>query len=107
MTAILSPFLTNAGTITVTPLSSCAGFSTLATVLPRAKIAAVLPVEDVNERVRETANWSGAATSADLRPNIKLAYAAEGNADLYAGFEARIIPENITLRPKTAAQVIR
>jgi murein DD-endopeptidase MepM/ murein hydrolase activator NlpD len=76
----------------------------LATVLPRAKIAAVLPVEDVNERVRETANWSGAATPANLRSNIKLAYAAEGNADLYAGFEARIIPENITLRPKTAAQ---
>ena len=84
----------------------------LATVLPRAKIAAVLPNDDVIERVRETANWSagtaGGAIAAELRPNVKLAtayaYAAEGTADLYAGFEARIIPENITLRPKTAAQ---
>jgi murein DD-endopeptidase MepM/ murein hydrolase activator NlpD len=76
----------------------------LATVLPRAKIAAFLPNDDVIERVRETANWSGAATAAGLRTNMKIAYAAEENADLYAGFEARIIPENITLRPKTAAQ---
>jgi murein DD-endopeptidase MepM/ murein hydrolase activator NlpD len=80
----------------------------LASVLPRAKIAAVLPIDDVLERVRETASWSeppaGVAMAADLRPNLKLAYAAEGISDPYAGIEARIIPENITLRPKTAAQ---
>ena len=35
---------------------------------------------------------------------IKLAYAGEPAADPYAGFEARIVPENITLLPKTAAQ---
>ena len=34
-----------------------------------------------------------------------LAYAAEGTPDPYAGFETRIVPENITLLPKTGAQV--
>ena len=34
----------------------------------------------------------------------RLAYAAEGNIDPYAGFETRIVPENITLLPKTATQ---
>ena len=36
---------------------------------------------------------------------MTLAYApAEGTPDPYAGFEARIVPENITLLPKTANQ---
>ena len=35
---------------------------------------------------------------------IKLAYAGPGTADPYAGFEARIVPENITLLPKTTSQ---
>ena len=38
-------------------------------------------------------------------PARPLAYAAEGTPDPYAGFEARIVPENITLLPKTASQV--
>ncbi len=33
-----------------------------------------------------------------------MAYAAEGDIDPYAGFEARIVPENITLLPKSAAK---
>ena len=40
-------------------------------------------------------------TSRPLRP---LAYAADGTPDPYAGFEARIVPENITMLPKTGAQ---
>ena len=51
--------------------------------------------------VRETADWTGSAsryTLANVPPGgSKLAYAAEGNPDPYFGFEARIIPENITL----------
>jgi murein DD-endopeptidase MepM/ murein hydrolase activator NlpD len=35
---------------------------------------------------------------------MRLAYAAEGSPDPYAGFEARIVPENITLLPKTTTQ---
>ena len=33
-----------------------------------------------------------------------LAYAADGTPDPYAGFETRIVPENITLLPKTGSQ---
>jgi murein DD-endopeptidase MepM/ murein hydrolase activator NlpD len=33
-----------------------------------------------------------------------MAYAAEGDIDPYAGFEARIVPENITLLPKSAGK---
>jgi murein DD-endopeptidase MepM/ murein hydrolase activator NlpD len=38
---------------------------------------------------------------------MKLAYATEGNvsADPYAGFETRVVPENVTLLPKTKDQV--
>src|SRR6185369_1225420 len=34
-----------------------------------------------------------------------LAYAADGTPDPYVGFETRIVPENITLLPKTGSQV--
>jgi murein DD-endopeptidase MepM/ murein hydrolase activator NlpD len=81
----------------------------LAPLLARLKIAALLPLEEVLARVRETADWTGSASPryalANVRPGgSKLAYAAEGDPDPYFGFEARIIPENITLLPKTAAQ---
>ncbi len=79
----------------------------LASVLPRAKIAAMMPIDDVLAHVRDAANWSGAAPehAVAVRPNIKMAYAAEGTPDPYAGFEPRIAPENITLLPKTAASI--
>jgi len=81
----------------------------LASVLPRAKIAAVLSIDDVLGRVREAANWTGStAPSRHLTPELprgtRMAYAAEGNPDPYAGFEARIAPENVTLLPKTVTQ---
>jgi murein DD-endopeptidase MepM/ murein hydrolase activator NlpD len=81
----------------------------LAPLLSRVKIAAVLPLEEVLARVRETADWTGSASPryalTSVRPGGgKLAYAAEGDPDPYFGFEARIVPENITLLPKTATQ---
>jgi murein DD-endopeptidase MepM/ murein hydrolase activator NlpD len=80
----------------------------LDTVLPHAKIAATQPIDEVLARVRDAANWSGngahAVAVADARPTLKLAYAAEGNVDPYAGFEMRMAPENVTLMPKTATQ---
>jgi murein DD-endopeptidase MepM/ murein hydrolase activator NlpD len=81
----------------------------LAPMLPRLKIAAVTPTDEVLDRVREAAEWSNKAIASrnpvgsDIT-GIKLAYASEAAADPYAGFEARIVPENITLLPKTAAQ---
>jgi murein DD-endopeptidase MepM/ murein hydrolase activator NlpD len=81
----------------------------LAPVLPRAKIAGGVPMEEVLATVREAANWNSRDTNsryqvAGLTPATRaLGYAAEGNPDPYAGFEARIVPENITLLPKSNA----
>jgi murein DD-endopeptidase MepM/ murein hydrolase activator NlpD len=92
----------------------------LATVLPKAKIAAVVALDEIILRVRDASNWRGnsggvryatlANATADagrVQSDIKLAYATEGNvsSDPYAGFETRVVPENVTLLPKTKDQV--
>jgi len=81
----------------------------LAPILPKVKVAVATPTDEVMDRVREAAEWSSKAVPSrgPLAPEImgiKLAYAGEATSDPYAGFEARIVPENITLLPKTAAQ---
>jgi murein DD-endopeptidase MepM/ murein hydrolase activator NlpD len=79
----------------------------LGTVLPKAKIAAVLSIDDVLGRVREAANWTGSTPPPQFSPDLPrsaLALASVGNhevVDPYAGFAARIAPENVTLLPKT------
>ena len=76
-------------------------------MLPKMKIALITPRDEVLARVRETAAWSRKAGNNLTGSNItgiKLAYAGLPNADPYAGFEARVVPENITLLPKTAEQ---
>ena len=79
----------------------------LAAILPRAKIAGTVPMDEVLATVREAANWNSNDTNAryqvvGLAPTTRaLGYAADGNPDPYAGFEARIVPENITLLPKS------
>ena len=88
----------------------------LATVLPKAKLAAVVALDEVLMRVRDAANWRGsggvrytslANAAADASgADLKLAYATEGNvSDPYAGFETRVVPENVTLLPKTKDQI--
>ncbi len=94
----------------------------LGTVLPKAKISAVVALDEVLMRVKDAANWRGsgagvryalAGATADMggagavKSDIKMAYATEGTgtADPYAGFETRIVPENVTLLPKTKDQV--
>jgi len=91
----------------------------LAPVLPKAKIAAVVALDDVLMRVRDASNWHGntssvryaalAGATADasgVQPDMKMAYAAEGGTvDPYAGFETRVVPENVTLLPKTKEQI--
>jgi murein DD-endopeptidase MepM/ murein hydrolase activator NlpD len=92
----------------------------LATVLPKAKIAAVVALDEIILRVRDASNWRGnsggvryatlANATADagrVQSDIKLAYATEGSvsSDPYAGFETRVVPENVTLLPKTKDQV--
>ncbi len=90
----------------------------LATVLPKAKLSAVVALDEVLMRVRDAANWRGsggvrytalanaAADVSGAQSDLKLAYATEGNvSDPYAGFETRIVPENVTLLPKTKDQI--
>ena len=80
----------------------------LSPMMPKLKIALLTPREDVVARVRQAAEWSNkAGNQQSVEANItgiKLAYAGVGTADPYAGFEARIVPENITLLPKTTNQ---
>ncbi|RDV05653.1 M23 family peptidase [Undibacter mobilis] len=77
-------------------------------MMPRLKIALQTPTDDVMTRVKEAAEWSEKSAShlagANNITGIKLAYAGPAAPDPYAGFEARIVPENITLLPKTANQ---
>ena len=89
----------------------------LAPILPKAKLAAVVALDEILMRVRDASNWRGgsgvryalANATADATgssPDLKLAYATEGAAaDPYAGFETRVVPENVTLLPKTKDQV--
>ena len=87
----------------------------LAPVLPKARIAASVAIDEVLMRVRDASNWRGnsgvrytvASASGELgsQPDMKMAYAAEGiTADPYAGFETRVIPENVTQLAKTKDQ---
>jgi len=89
----------------------------LAPILPKAKLAAVVALDEVLLRVRDASNWRGGsgvryaalanatADASGAQPDLKLAYASEGAAaDPYAGFETRVVPENVTLLPKTKDQ---
>jgi murein DD-endopeptidase MepM/ murein hydrolase activator NlpD len=88
----------------------------LAAVLPKAKLAAVVALDEVLLRVRDASNWRGGtgvryalanatADASGAQSDLKLAYATEGTAaDPYAGFETRVVPENVTLLPKTKDQ---
>ncbi len=89
----------------------------LAPILPKAKIAAVIALDEVLMRVRDASNWRGGsgvryaalanatADASGATSDAKLAYASEGTAsDPYAGFETRVVPENVTLLPKTKDQ---
>ena len=89
----------------------------LAPILPKAKLAAVVALDEVLMRVRDASNWRGnsgvryaalanaTADASGAQSDVKLAYATEGTAaDPYAGFETRVVPENVTLLPKTKDQ---
>ena len=91
----------------------------LAPVLPKAKIAAIVALDDILMRVRDAANWRGngggvryaalanaTADASAAQSDIKMAYANEASTpDPYAGFETRVVPENVTLLPKTKEQI--
>ena len=74
-------------------------------MLPKVRLALLTPTDEIMARVHQAAEWSEkAANHMPVAANItgiKLAYAGVGGEDPYAGFEARVVPENVTLLPKT------
>jgi murein DD-endopeptidase MepM/ murein hydrolase activator NlpD len=79
----------------------------LVAALPKIKVAALLPMEDVIKTVRDAANAAGGTYTLSSAPSgVKFNYApTDANVDPYEGFNGpRIVPENITLLPKTATQ---
>ena len=73
----------------------------------KAKIAGSVSMAQVVAAVQEAAGRSSPVFQGIAHltaAGTRLAYAAEGHLDPYAGFEARIVPENITLLPKTNTQ---
>jgi murein DD-endopeptidase MepM/ murein hydrolase activator NlpD len=84
----------------------------LAGVLPRVRVAAMVPIDDVISRVRDAANWTGSVAPttrfmvASMQPGAgpKFSYATEGLDDPYANIGVRGVPENVTLLPKTTTQ---
>jgi murein DD-endopeptidase MepM/ murein hydrolase activator NlpD len=77
----------------------------LAPLLPKAKLAAVLAMDEVVMGVRDAAiRLNSTGSLPNDGPGLKMAYAAEAGPNPYAGFATRIAPENITLLPKTTGQ---
>jgi murein DD-endopeptidase MepM/ murein hydrolase activator NlpD len=85
----------------------------LADMLPKAKIVAVLAVDDIIASVRDAtsanarmlARGAVGGTNNGTDPNNRIAFATEGEGDPSSSFRGRIFPENITLLPKTANQI--
>ena len=85
----------------------------LAGVLPRARVTAMVAIEDVINQVRDEAKWTGSITPAhsqarymvaSMQPTAKLSYLTEGIDDPYANIGVSAVPQNVTLLPKTASQ---
>ena len=79
-------------------------------LMAKVKPSTLLPPDEILARVRDVASRAAAAAPllaggdpAAGAAGLKLSYAAEGDTDPYVGFEARVVPENITLLPKTSA----
>ena len=82
------------------------GACDLSSLLPKVKPSTLLSLDEILARVRLAANKaanSPVLANADVTAmaGLKLSYAAEGDTDPYVGFEARVVPENITFLPKT------
>jgi len=80
----------------------------LGSLLSKVKSSTLLPLDAVITRVHDVAMASPADNSlfagSDPMASVKLSYAAEGAPTSDFGFRARVVPENVTLLPKTAAQ---
>ncbi|MGC1541716.1 MAG: peptidoglycan DD-metalloendopeptidase family protein [Xanthobacteraceae bacterium] len=81
----------------------------LNSLLAKIKPSTQLPIEDVLNQVRDVAAAIGAGKSllanAAWTPSLKLGYAPEHDSGNYFDFTPRVIPENVTLLPKTTTQI--
>jgi murein DD-endopeptidase MepM/ murein hydrolase activator NlpD len=78
-------------------------------LLTKVKPSTLLPLDAVLTRVRDVASRAGTGPSltlnADGTPNLKLSYAAEGDTGAFFSFQPRVVPENVTLLPKTSSMM--
>ncbi len=81
----------------------------LNSLLSKVKPSTLLPLDDVLTQVRDVATTIGMGKSlladAAWTPSLKLDYASEHDGDNYFGFAPRVVPENVTLLPKTTTPV--
>src|ERR1700729_2023241 len=88
------------------------GACDLNSLLPKVKASTLLPIDsgrarvpDVAANVAATGTTPGLLVNADGTPNLKMNYAPEADPDTYFGFMPRVVPENVTLLPKTTSIV--
>ncbi len=83
------------------------GVCELSSLLPKVRRSTLLPIDDILERVRDVAKAAGLGvptpSSPDHTGSLRLGYASDNQSDPYLGFEARIVPMNVTLLGKTQA----
>jgi len=77
----------------------------LGSLLNKVKPATLLPLDDVMARVRDVGTEAGIGgtpllANTDSTSSIKMGYAPDNDPDPYLGFQARIVPMNVTLVPK-------
>jgi murein DD-endopeptidase MepM/ murein hydrolase activator NlpD len=96
-------------TCDLTPAAKAAkvagGACDLNALLPKVKPSTLLPVEQVMANVRDTIARSATGAIPALNVgggNIKLSYAADNDPGAYFSFVPRVVPENVTLLPKTS-----
>ena len=80
----------------------------LNSLLAKVKPSTLLPLDNVLSRVHDVAANPGTAPTwsmnADGTPNIKMSYASDTDQGAYFSFMPRVVPENVTLLPKTTTQ---
>jgi len=80
----------------------------LSQAMGKAKLAGKLTMDSILAEVREASSWQGQGSEgvryavASAQPGMILSFANDEPNNPYAGFEARIVPENVTQLPKTA-----
>jgi len=81
------------------------GVCDLNALLTKVKPSTLLPVEQVMANVRDTMARSATGSIPALNVgggNIKLSYAADNDPGAYFSFVPRVVPENVTLLPKSS-----